>query len=45
MAEAEMPYDLVFEMDDINSEFGRTDVVLVLDDAKKVIEDRVKSAW
>jgi len=30
LAEAEVPYDLVYEMDDINSEFGRTDVVLVL---------------
>ena len=30
MAEAEVPYDLVFEMEDINSEFGTTDVVLVL---------------
>ncbi|WP_296652213.1 NAD(P)(+) transhydrogenase (Re/Si-specific) subunit beta [Paraburkholderia sp.] len=30
LAEAEVPYDLVFEMDDINNEFGRTDVVLVL---------------
>ena len=30
LAEAEVPYDLVYEMDDINSEFGETDVVLVL---------------
>jgi proton-translocating NAD(P)+ transhydrogenase subunit beta len=30
LAEAEVPYDQVFEMDDINSEFGDTDVVLVL---------------
>jgi H+-translocating NAD(P) transhydrogenase subunit beta len=30
LAEAEVPYDLVFEMDDINSEFGTTDVALVL---------------
>lgn len=30
LAEAEMPYEQVFEMDDINSEFGQTDVVLVL---------------
>jgi NAD(P) transhydrogenase subunit beta len=30
LAEAEVPYDLVFEMDDINSEFSETDVVLVL---------------
>jgi NAD(P) transhydrogenase subunit beta len=30
LAEAEVPYDLVFEMDDINNEFGQTDVVLVL---------------
>lgn len=30
LAEAEVPYDQVFEMDDINGEFGQTDVVLVL---------------
>src|SRR3546814_12405161 len=30
LAEAEVPYDQVFEMDDINSEFTQTDVVLVL---------------
>ena len=30
LAEAEVPYDQVFEMEDVNSEFGDTDVVLVL---------------
>jgi NAD(P) transhydrogenase subunit beta len=30
LAEAEVPYDQVFEMDEINNEFGETDVVLVL---------------
>ena len=30
LAEAEVPYDQVFEMDNINSEFGQADVVLVL---------------
>ena len=30
LAEAEVPYDQVFEMEDINSEFNQTDVVLVL---------------
>ncbi|WP_164707991.1 NAD(P)(+) transhydrogenase (Re/Si-specific) subunit beta, partial [Paraburkholderia phosphatilytica] len=30
LAEAEVPYDLVYEMEDINNEFGQTDVVLVL---------------
>jgi NAD(P) transhydrogenase subunit beta len=30
LAEAEVSYDQVFEMEDINSEFGDTDVVLVL---------------
>ncbi|KAA1006235.1 NAD(P)(+) transhydrogenase (Re/Si-specific) subunit beta [Paraburkholderia panacisoli] len=30
LAEAEVPYDMVFEMDDINGEFGQVDVVLVL---------------
>jgi NAD(P) transhydrogenase subunit beta len=30
LAEAEVPYDQVFEMEDINGELGATDVVLVL---------------
>ncbi len=30
LAEAEVPYDQVHEMEDINSEFGQTDVVFVL---------------
>ncbi|WP_233855351.1 NAD(P)(+) transhydrogenase (Re/Si-specific) subunit beta [Paraburkholderia sp. HD33-4] len=30
LAEAEVPYDRVFEMEDINNEFGQVDVVLVL---------------
>jgi NAD(P) transhydrogenase subunit beta len=30
LAEAEVPYDQVHEMEDINSDFGQTDVVLVL---------------
>jgi NAD(P) transhydrogenase subunit beta len=30
LAEAEVPYDQVFEMEDINCEFAQTDVVLVL---------------
>ena len=30
LAEAEVPYDQVHEMEDINGEFGQTDVVLVL---------------
>ncbi|MEO9137043.1 MAG: NAD(P)(+) transhydrogenase (Re/Si-specific) subunit beta [Casimicrobiaceae bacterium] len=30
LAEAEVPYDQVFEMDDINSEFGTADVALIL---------------
>jgi NAD(P) transhydrogenase subunit beta len=30
LAEAEVPYDQVFEMEDINGEFGQVDVVIVL---------------
>jgi NAD(P) transhydrogenase subunit beta len=30
LAEAEVPYDQVFEMDDINSDFGNTDIAFVL---------------
>jgi NAD(P) transhydrogenase subunit beta len=30
LAEAEIPYDIVLEMEDINSDFSNTDVVLVL---------------
>src|SRR6202050_2022372 len=30
LAEADVPYDLLREMDDINPEFSRTDVVLVI---------------
>ncbi|GIT09140.1 MAG: hypothetical protein CM1200mP30_27700 [Pseudomonadota bacterium] len=30
LAEAKLPYDIVFEMDEINSEFKNTDVVLVV---------------
>jgi NAD(P) transhydrogenase subunit beta len=30
LAEAEVPYDQVFEMEDINSDFGRTDIAFVL---------------
>ncbi|WP_119290883.1 NAD(P)(+) transhydrogenase (Re/Si-specific) subunit beta [Azohydromonas sediminis] len=30
LAEAEVPYDQVFEMEDINAEFGQTDVAIVL---------------
>ncbi|WP_179404869.1 NAD(P)(+) transhydrogenase (Re/Si-specific) subunit beta [Burkholderia guangdongensis] len=30
LAEAEVPYDIVFEMEDINGEMGQADVVLVL---------------
>ena len=30
LAEAEVPYDQVFEMDEINGEFGQTDVAIIL---------------
>ena len=30
LAEAEVPYDQVFEMEDINGEFGQVDIVMVL---------------
>ena len=30
LAEAEVPYDQVFEMEDINGEFGQADVAIVL---------------
>src|SRR5260221_14748128 len=30
LAEAEVPYDQVFDMDDINSDFGNTDIAFVL---------------
>lgn len=43
LAEAEVPYDQVFEMEDINGEFGQTDVVLVLganDVVNPAAEDR-----
>jgi NAD(P) transhydrogenase subunit beta len=30
LAESEIPYDMVFEMDEINSEFSNTDVVFVI---------------
>ena len=30
LAEAKVPYDIVFEMDDINSDFGTADVAFVL---------------
>ena len=30
LAEADVPYDLLLEMDDINPEFARTDVALVI---------------
>jgi NAD/NADP transhydrogenase beta subunit len=30
LAEAGVPYDIVHEMDEINDEFGETDVVLVI---------------
>ena len=47
LAEAEVPYDQVFEMEDINSEFGQADVVLVLgaNDVCSVWLKRWSTAW
>ena len=30
LAEAKVPYDIVFEMDELNDDFGKTDVVMVI---------------
>lgn len=43
LAEAEVPYEQVFEMEDINSEFGQADVVLVLG-ANDVVNPAAKNA-
>lgn len=43
LAEAEVPYEMVQEMEDINSEFGQTDVVLVLG-ANDVVNPAAKTA-
>jgi len=37
LAEAEVPYDQVFEMEDINSEFGQADVAIILGQADVAI--------
>ena len=39
LAEAEIPYEQVLEMDEINSDFANTDVVLILG-ANKIINPR-----
>ena len=44
LAEAEVPYDRVFEMDDINSEFGQADVVLVLG-ANDIMQDWIMNCF
>ncbi|MGI6258686.1 MAG: NAD(P)(+) transhydrogenase (Re/Si-specific) subunit beta [Anaerolineaceae bacterium] len=43
LAEADVPYDKLREMDDINSEFAQTDVVLVIG-ANDVVNPAAKSA-
>jgi len=30
LAEASVPYDMVFEMDEVNEDFGNTDVTIVI---------------
>lgn len=42
LAEADVPYDIVFEMDEINSEFADTDVALVIG-ANDVVNPAAKS--
>ena len=42
LAEADVPYDIVFEMDEINSEFSDTDVALVIG-ANDVVNPAAKS--
>jgi H+-translocating NAD(P) transhydrogenase subunit beta len=42
LAEAEVPYDIVYEMEDINGELGQVDVVLVLG-ANDVVNPAAKS--
>ncbi len=42
LAEADVPYDIVYEMDEINPEFGDTDVALVIG-ANDVINPAAKS--
>jgi len=45
LAEAEVPYEQVFEMEDINSEFGQADVVLVLGANDVVNPAAATPAW
>ena len=46
-AEAEVPYDIVLELDEVNYDFGDIDVVLVIgaNDAVNPIAEEPGSAW
>ena len=44
LAEADVPYEQVVEMEDVNNEFGQTDVVFVIG-ANDVVNPAAKKTW